>query len=67
VREALRKAGRSDLIGNGPKCLVPSEHTQDNKKAAGTKTVSRNQKNNNGNSRDKFKSARQPQKKKRTK
>ena len=25
VREALRKAGRLDLIGNGPKCLVSSE------------------------------------------
>lgn len=25
VREALQKAGRVDLIGNSPKCLVPSE------------------------------------------
>jgi hypothetical protein len=23
AREALRKAGRADLIGHGPKCLVP--------------------------------------------
>ena len=28
VREALRKAGRSDLIGDGPKCLVKSERTK---------------------------------------
>ncbi len=25
AREALRKAGRADLIGHGPKCLVPYE------------------------------------------
>jgi radical SAM superfamily enzyme YgiQ (UPF0313 family) len=25
VREALRKAGRPDLIGRGPRCLVPGE------------------------------------------
>jgi uncharacterized radical SAM protein YgiQ len=25
AREALRKAGRRDLIGNGPQCLVPDE------------------------------------------
>ncbi|MCG8453668.1 MAG: YgiQ family radical SAM protein [Spirochaetales bacterium] len=25
VRKALRKAGRGDLIGRGPKCLVPAE------------------------------------------
>jgi uncharacterized radical SAM protein YgiQ len=25
AREALRKAGRADLIGNGPRCLVPPE------------------------------------------
>lgn len=24
VREALQKAGREDLIGNGPKCLIPA-------------------------------------------
>ena len=29
VREALRKAGRYDLIGNGPKCLVPAEENRD--------------------------------------
>jgi uncharacterized radical SAM protein YgiQ len=28
VREALRDAGRSDLIGNGPKALVPSERSK---------------------------------------
>ncbi|MBQ1358362.1 MAG: YgiQ family radical SAM protein [Oscillospiraceae bacterium] len=34
VREALRKAGRLDLIGNGPKCLVPPapNERQDQKK-----------------------------------
>lgn len=26
VREALQKAGRADLIGNGAKCLVPAEN-----------------------------------------
>jgi uncharacterized radical SAM protein YgiQ len=26
AREALRKASRSDLIGKGPRCLVPPEH-----------------------------------------
>ena len=26
VREALRKAGRADLIGSGKDCLVPSDH-----------------------------------------
>ena len=26
AREALRKAGRGDLIGTGPKHLVPPEH-----------------------------------------
>ena len=26
AREALRKAGRADLIGAGPRCLVPGEH-----------------------------------------
>ena len=26
AREALRKAGRRDLIGRGPQCLVPPEH-----------------------------------------
>lgn len=26
VRETLRAAGRSDLVGYGPKCLVPPEH-----------------------------------------
>ena len=26
AREALRKAGRKDLIGRGPRCLVPPEH-----------------------------------------
>ena len=25
VRRALRRAGRADLIGNGPRCLVPDE------------------------------------------
>ncbi len=25
AREALRKAGRGDLIGSGPRCLVPAE------------------------------------------
>jgi uncharacterized radical SAM protein YgiQ len=25
AREALRKAGRADLVGNGPRCLVPPE------------------------------------------
>ena len=25
VRAALKKAGRADLIGNGPDCLVPAE------------------------------------------
>ena len=24
VREALREAGREDLIGDGPECLIPS-------------------------------------------
>ncbi|MCF7913822.1 MAG: YgiQ family radical SAM protein [Spirochaetaceae bacterium] len=28
VREALRDAGRSDLIGNGPKTLVPAERSR---------------------------------------
>ena len=26
AREALRKAGRTDLIGRGERCLVPPEH-----------------------------------------
>jgi hypothetical protein len=26
AREALRKAGRKDLIGRAPRCLVPPEH-----------------------------------------
>jgi hypothetical protein len=26
AREALRKAGRRDLIGRAPQCLVPPEH-----------------------------------------
>jgi hypothetical protein len=26
AREALRKAGRVDLIGHSPSCLVPPEH-----------------------------------------
>ena len=29
VREALRKAGRTDLIGNGPKCLVKAEQKKE--------------------------------------
>ena len=29
VREALRKAGRTDLIGNGPKCLVKAEQNKE--------------------------------------
>ena len=30
VREALMAAGRTDLIGSGPKCLVPKAHPQKN-------------------------------------
>ena len=30
VREALRECGRSDLIGNGPECLVPPEGRNSN-------------------------------------
>ena len=26
AREALKKAGRADLIGRGPRCLVPPEY-----------------------------------------
>ena len=33
VREALRKAGREDLIGYGPDCLVRPETTQDRRPA----------------------------------
>ena len=55
VKEALVKAGRQDLIGFGPKCLIPprkiagkkkpaahrENHTADNRKK-GTKAVSKN-------------------------
>ena len=27
VREALHECGREDLIGNGPRCLVPAGHS----------------------------------------
>ncbi|MBR2043436.1 MAG: YgiQ family radical SAM protein [Clostridia bacterium] len=36
VRKALKKAGRSDLIGNGPNCLVPAD-----KKVQPSKTTKR--------------------------
>lgn len=34
VREALRLAGRSDLIGNGPRCLVPPDRSTHEQPAA---------------------------------
>jgi len=27
VRSALQKIGRTDLIGTGPHCLIPPDHT----------------------------------------
>ena len=30
AREALRKANRHDLIGRGPRCLIPPEHADRN-------------------------------------
>ncbi|MBR2741011.1 MAG: YgiQ family radical SAM protein [Oscillospiraceae bacterium] len=54
VREALRKAGRLDLIGNGPKCLVPPapNERQDQKKRGpgqrGTPVSRRNGKTQKG-------------------
>jgi uncharacterized radical SAM protein YgiQ len=35
VREALKEAGREDLIGRGPQCLVPEEHTESVAKRSG--------------------------------
>ena len=46
VREALRKAGREDLIGYGPDCLVRPETTQDRRPAPKT-NVPRTGKRNN--------------------
>ena len=46
VREALRKAGREDLIGYGPDCLVRPETTQDRRTAPKT-NVPRTGKRNN--------------------
>ena len=43
VREALRRAGRTDLIGSGPKCLVAAEKNQ--KQTGGN--ASRTSKNKN--------------------
>ncbi len=41
VREALRLAGREDLIGTGPECLVRPAFGRDGKNAAYTKPVQR--------------------------
>jgi uncharacterized radical SAM protein YgiQ len=38
AREALRKAGRTDLIGKRPECLVPPDHAGGERLAAGRAT-----------------------------
>ena len=62
VREALRKAGRLDLIGNGPKCLVPQAPSERpdrmdraavRKNTSDTRKDSRNLKNRNNNQKRK--------------
>jgi len=40
VREALQKCGRSDLIGNGPDCLVPPERKSISQKSMQNKQKS---------------------------
>jgi radical SAM superfamily enzyme YgiQ (UPF0313 family) len=35
AREALAKAGRRDLVGSGPRCLVPGEHGTERRRPRG--------------------------------
>lgn len=41
VRRALEQAGRTDLIGNGPHCLIPSRPPADARRAAGLRAQKR--------------------------
>lgn len=54
VEKALRQAGREDLIGNGPKCLIAPKHHQAKKYAAKTnKETNKDQKYSYPNKRGK--------------
>jgi radical SAM superfamily enzyme YgiQ (UPF0313 family) len=48
VKKALKRAGREDLIGDGPECLIPASPSQLAREAYAAKAAKRNQRGNKG-------------------
>jgi len=51
VKKALKRAGREDLIGDGPDCLIPASPSQLAREARNAKTAEKNQRGKEGASR----------------
>jgi radical SAM superfamily enzyme YgiQ (UPF0313 family) len=51
VKKALQRAGRKDLIGDGPECLIPASPSQLAREARDAKAAEKNQRGEEGASR----------------
>jgi len=52
VKKALERAGRKDLIGDGPECLIPARPSRQAREARDAKAAERKQRSRPGASRD---------------
>jgi hypothetical protein len=51
VKKALKRAGREDLIGDGPECLIPASPSQLAREARDAKAAEKAQRGKEGASR----------------
>jgi len=52
VKKALKRAGREELIGDGPECLIPARPSQPAREARDAKAAGKKQRGKQGGSRD---------------
>jgi hypothetical protein len=52
VKKALKRAGREDLIGDGPECLIPARPSPQAREARDAKAADKKQRGKEGAARD---------------
>jgi hypothetical protein len=52
VKKALKQAGREDLIGDGPECLIPARPSPQAREARDAKAADKKQRGKEGAARD---------------
>jgi hypothetical protein len=52
VKKALKRAGREDLIGDGPECLIPARPSPQAREARDAKATDKKQRGKEGAARD---------------